>query len=83
MSAYEDHVAAAMSAVRDAASSDGLDALRQATIAVKELEAAQRHLVAELRSAHSWTDIGAVLGVTKQAAQQRFGGSPHELRSNH
>jgi hypothetical protein len=73
MSAYEDHIAAAQSAVRHAASSDGLDALRHATHAIRELEAAQRHLVAEMRQTHSWTEIGEVLGVSKQAAHQRFG----------
>jgi hypothetical protein len=73
MSSYEDHIAAAQGALRDAASTDGLDALAHASNAVRQAEALQRHLVAEARRTHSWTEIGDVLGVTKQAAQQRFG----------
>ncbi len=30
-------------------------------------------VTAARRDGHSWTAIGAVLGITKQAAQQRFG----------
>jgi hypothetical protein len=73
MSSFEDHLAAAQGALRDAASSDGLNALVHASNAVREAEALQRHLVAEARRVHSWTEIGEVLGVSKQAAQQRFG----------
>jgi hypothetical protein len=46
---------------------------------VKFAELRLRHRVAKARSAgHSWASIGFALGVTRQAAQQRFGmdGSP-------
>jgi hypothetical protein len=43
----------------------------------RDLEVAElrlRHQVAEARRAgHSWAVIGASLGITRQAAQQRFG----------
>jgi hypothetical protein len=41
-----------------------------------ELDAAERELVASLRSMRaSWADIGSVLGVSKQVACYRFGRS--------
>lgn len=41
-----------------------------------DVEAAIRDAIAELRRKHgySWADIGLRLGVTRQAAQQRWGG---------
>lgn len=41
-----------------------------------DLDAAIRDAIAELRSkqGYSWADIGLRLGVTRQAAQQRWGG---------
>lgn len=45
--------------------------------AARALEAADAHLREAVRAAreaeYSWAAIGAVLGVSKQAAQQRFG----------
>lgn len=41
-----------------------------------EVDAAIVNAVAELRAephAYSWTEIGAALGITRQAAQTRFG----------
>ena len=41
-----------------------------------DVDAAIREAITELRARHgySWTDIGLRLGVTRQAAQQRWGG---------
>jgi len=41
-----------------------------------DLDAAIRDAITELRARHgySWADIGLRLGVTRQAAQQRWGG---------
>jgi hypothetical protein len=41
-----------------------------------DVDAAIRDAITELRSRHgySWADIGLRLGVTRQAAQQRWGG---------
>jgi hypothetical protein len=41
-----------------------------------EVDAAIRDAITELRARHgySWADIGLRLGVTRQAAQQRWGG---------
>ena len=41
-----------------------------------DLDAAVRDAITELRARHgySWADIGLRLGVTRQAAQQRWGG---------
>jgi hypothetical protein len=51
--------------------------LRRVVAAEEALERARQHLDAEVRGAHdaglSWTAIGAVLGVSRQAARQRFG----------
>ena len=48
-------------------------------VALEAIAAAQRDLAARLQSAvraaapqHTWAEIGAALGVSKQAAQQRF-----------
>lgn len=40
-----------------------------------EVDAAMVAAVADLREQHgySWTDVGRVLGITRQAAQQRYG----------
>jgi hypothetical protein len=47
-----------------------LDAVRQARAAVEKLE---RECVAASRAAGTtWTEIGALYGLTKQGAQQRF-----------
>lgn len=43
----------------------------------KDVERAQKHLASAVKAARkqgrSWSAIGMVLGVSKQAAQQRFG----------
>lgn len=51
-----------------------------------QADAAVRHLLtrsvgAARASGHSWAAIGEQLGMTRQAAQQRFGGEPAEGRS--
>lgn len=66
----------------DPATHHGRDAahLRAIIAAAEQVEAAQEQLadvVAEARrGGTSWTVIGAGLGVSKQAAQQRFGRRP-------
>lgn len=57
--------------------SDALDQLSDAVIAADHLGAVADHLIGHFvdqarRSGASWTDIGRSMGVTKQAAQQRF-----------
>lgn len=51
--------------------------LRRIVAADEELSRAAQRLREEVRAAHdaglSWTVIGAVLGVSRQAARQRFG----------
>jgi hypothetical protein len=53
-----------------------IDAITDMAAAVGELEDAMRQAVAGLRrKGYSWAEIAARLGVTRQAAQQRWGGS--------
>lgn len=57
--------------------SDALDQLSDAVLAADRLGDVADHLVGHFvdqarRSGASWTDIGRSMGVTKQAAQQRF-----------
>lgn len=53
-----------------------LRAIIAAAADVENAEVALRHCVQRARDAgDSWTAIGAALGVSKQAAQQRFAGS--------
>jgi hypothetical protein len=56
---------------------DVLDWITQADTAVRQ---AQRHLTTTVTRArqngHSWAQIAGRLGVTRQAAQQRFGDDP-------
>jgi len=53
-----------------------IDAITDMAAAVRELDDAIREAVAGLRRKHySWAEIAARLGVTRQAAQQRWGGS--------
>jgi Clp amino terminal domain, pathogenicity island component len=63
-------------AIRNA-HSDALDQLSDAVIAADHLGEVADHLIGHFvdqarRSGASWTDIGRNMGVTKQAAQQRF-----------
>jgi hypothetical protein len=51
------------------------DALRELVALGSDVDVAIRTGVAGLRAAgYSWADIGARLGITRQAAQQRWGG---------
>ena len=68
-------------ATRRARSSQPLDRLRAAVDVADEVSQASQEaldrFVADARDAkHSWAEIGAVLDVTRQAAQQRFAGAP-------
>ena len=58
-------------------SAGDIDALADITILAADIDDAIRHAVTRLRSDHgySWADIAAPLGVTRQAAQQRWGGN--------
>jgi hypothetical protein len=52
-----------------------IEALRECCRAETALEKAMVQTVGKAREAsHSWTEIGAALGVTKQTAWQRFSG---------
>lgn len=55
--------------------SEGLDDIGRLRLVELAVDQARRALVADLREAGAtWEDIGDALGVTRQAAQQRFGG---------
>ena len=59
-----------------AAGADLLDALDRLRVARREVESSVAVAVASARSAgRSWTEIGARLGVSAQAVQQRYGSS--------
>jgi len=52
-----------------------IDAIGDLAAAARELDDALRNAVTGLRSkGYSWAEIAARLGVTRQAAQQRWGG---------
>jgi hypothetical protein len=52
-----------------------IDALADAAFLADQLDTVIKSAVTGLRSrGYSWADIGRQLGVTRQAAQQRFGG---------
>ena len=67
-----DHLDPSTHPARDAAS------FRRILVARRDLAAAERELREAVRAAReagdSWTVIGAALDITRQAAQQRFGG---------
>ena len=55
-------------------SAGDVDALADITILAADVEAAIRQAVTGLRDyGYSWAEIGTRLGVTRQAAQQRWG----------
>ena len=55
-----------------------IDAITGMARLADELDIAIHHAVSRLRAQHgySWADIAARLGITRQAAQQRWGGQP-------
>ena len=57
-----------------------IDALADMARLADELDIAISHAVTGLRARHgySWADIAARLGITRQAAQQRWGHHPGE-----
>jgi hypothetical protein len=52
-----------------------IEALGEMAAVQRELDTAMRAAVAQLQGSgdYSWADIGRVLGITRQAAQQRYG----------
>ncbi len=59
-----------------------IDAIADMAAAAGELDDAMRQAVAGLRTrGYSWAEIAVRLGVTRQAAQQRWGGSGRDLPS--
>src|ERR1019366_7044931 len=56
-----------------------IDAITDMAAIAGELDTAIRQAVNGLRSAGYWAEIAAKLGVTRQASQQRWGGSEQEL----
>lgn len=53
-----------------------IDAIADMATAARELDDAMRRAVTGLRGkGYSWAEIAARLGVTRQAAQQRWGGT--------
>jgi len=65
----------------DAAPADDPKALRRIGLAARDIRAAEDELhqaVAAARAeGHTWAEIGMTLGVTRQAAQTRFGTPAH------
>jgi hypothetical protein len=58
-------------------SAGDIDALADITILAVDIDDAIRRAVTGLRdTGYSWAEIGTRLGVTRQAAQQRWGGQP-------
>lgn len=56
-----------------------LDGLCESARVAGALDKLQRHLVAQARSGgRSWAEIGASLGISKQAAWERFSAPPDE-----
>jgi hypothetical protein len=54
-----------------------IDALADAAVLSRQLDITIKNAVTGLRQrGYSWADIGLQLGVTRQAAQQRWGGDP-------
>jgi hypothetical protein len=54
-----------------------IDALADMAVLSARLDAAIREAVSGLRArGYSWADVGLQFGVTRQAAQQRWGGEP-------
>ncbi|GAA4105304.1 hypothetical protein [Actinomadura miaoliensis] len=72
--AIEEAVLAAGAQVRDDDPDDHLRLVAAARVAAEETSRMLRQSINGARAAgHSWEDVGRVLGVSRQAAQQRFG----------
>jgi hypothetical protein len=55
-----------------AIAADPLQALRDVATVQRDVESHQRKAVRAAAPRHSWTEIGEALGVSKQAAHQKF-----------
>jgi len=51
---------------------DPLEAIRRSTTLLKQIEDHQHEAVRAAVATHTWTEIGSALGVSKQAAHQRY-----------
>lgn len=71
-------VRAARNFVKRAVDGGSIDSLRELKNVSDQIDDAISELVRYLRSeeggSHSWAQVAEVLGITRQAAQQRFGG---------
>jgi hypothetical protein len=74
---YTAFLGRAIRALARRVSGGDIDAITDMAALSGDLDNAIRAAVAGLRHrGYSWTEIGTRLGVTRQAAQQRFGGEP-------
>lgn len=78
---FADRIAAAiLGDVRDLDAADHLALIQRCQAAGTVTKSLTLQAVDAARTAgHSWADIGSELGMSRQAAQQRFGGTPAEL----
>ena len=72
---YAAFLTRALRAYKRRIASGDIDALTAMATLAADLDHAMSEAITELRARHgySWADIGARLGITRQAAQQRWG----------
>jgi len=80
----EEARAAVEAYLTDALHDGSLDALRLSSELAQEVDRQQRRAVRQAVDSHTWTEIGAALGVSKQAAHRKFVTSlAAEVKSEH